>query len=623
MEYYDAGNGNTLQEEFNRTTAAALPDFNPRVSPSGGYSIMPMQAADTSRWPLNAPFPDPILGSDGDNHKASSCNRNSFAVGVQAVAESTPNLSASPGSKAAGCSPSSRLYAADAAFTKARFLRPDPRPSVMSKEPPLQFPTGVHSGLNKNNPYLDAQRSPSWWHMHQAGLAGYFNTHEEWSYSHAGTFPSVPGYHHSAHGFEPERGVLHPVFCNTDHLPAYQHVLQQQQPPPPGTTADQTPRSTHNLQYTANPPNVSGSFGPVLQNCSMDGGGSFKLGVEDRYAWGTDQVRLVGKSQSMRALYEENAALRRALFSMRRGALDHLQGEQVVAGERDRYIASDAAEGRALSMRERGKWGMQAGEVLGAAGGGCNHNCSVWAAMQGQQLAAGAAQSMQTRASYRRRHHNHDEWWEGTAAHPLFYGGSAGGWPEEICGGRDRADYTWPADHPPLPSRDGVYEEGGGAADQASGEGVSLKQLLVETERASANGEKWRRHGKKKASRHRAQAHASTDSGSSSAAGLDESHCAMCGGKLRQVEAPMPSAAKKLGLPLRLCPACHPRAAASLPPSTTKSPPLSSTHARHRVATAIFMACKPTSTTTSLNPSSKKKPKSRIVDLCRHFVGLH
>eukprot|EP00250_Pteridium_aquilinum_P011627 c20205_g1_i1 orf=172-1920(-) len=555
-------------EEYKRNSLSG--EFNPRAPPS---------VAD--QWPA-PPFPaePPILDSD--------------APPPTWWASSSPPPPTSPTPPTYGRGRPLHHCVSAPAADLSRISMHSNAAQVPVKDgcpPALLFP----ADLNRNNPYLDAAlRSPSasWRQMqHQPQQQQQVSTAtEEWGCT--GNISSRNStYHQSARpGLDQERGVFHPVFADQRPVSAY-HVVQPA-------------RATHNLQQLANanrPPAC-----PSYANMMMDVDGNFKTG-DNRHGWGTDQLeRSAGKSQSMRALYEENAALRRALYSMRRGSFqDHSLGLQ--QGEQDRCITSDAAEGRTLSMRERGRWAMHAAGDVVAAGG----SCPVWAGTPRRQWAAGLpVHGMQAGAgTHQRDHHHHqNQWWEDIAAeHPLFYaGGSFAGWPE---------DYPHWAD---------VQNEcQSGIADEAvNGEGTSLKQLLVETDRAAGlNGHKWRRHGKKKASRSCAEEVVG------SKLAEEEGQCAMCGGKLRHVEV----GGKKAGLPLRLCPACHPRAAASLPHSTTtKSPPLTS-QTRHHVATTILMACRPTNTnnqppTTTphhpKHPSNKMKPKSRIVDLCRHFVGL-
>ena len=127
----------------------------------------------------------------------------------------------------------------------------------------------------------------------------------------------------------------------------------------------------------------------------------------------------------------------------------------------------------------------------------------------------------------------------------------------------------------------------------------------------------------------------------------EESECAMCGGKVAQMMEPpsslliLPShphphphpyeyeypSGRKAGLPLRLCAACHPAATASSFVATSPPPPpplLGGAPSHHRLVTAISMACKPTTTAAAAHapPNAKKKPKARILDICRHLVGL-
>lgn len=533
-------------EEYKRNANAS--EFNPRASsPSSA-------AADHSRWaPLSngAPFPaEPMPDS---------------------ALHATPKWWVSPSHA------SSTAVFGGAARLPLHSLDSVDHSRLSVHDNALHFA----ADLSRNNPYLDAAlRSPSAsWRQMQQPQQQQVNP-DDWSCN---------GSLSSRNARDQERGFLHPVFSD-------QH-------PPSAYPVVQPARAVYNFPQlaAANRPPVCPSYANM-----MNGDGNSKI-ADDQYGWGAgaDQVRGVGKSQSMRALYEENAALRRALFSMRRGSLLALQSEQAIPGEQDRCITSDVAEGRALSMRERGRWAMQAGEVVGAGG-----NCSMWAGTPRQQWPAGPPLHGTPAAArhYRTHHHNH-VWEDAAAEHPLFYaGGSFGGWPEDsMCGNRDYQHWTDMQNE----SQSGVVDEAGG------GEGTSLKQLLVETDRGAMNGHKWRQQGKKKASRNCEQVVGKQ------AADEEGQTCAMCGGKLRHVDG---VGGKKTGLPLRLCPACHPRAAASLPHSTTtKSPPLTS-HARQHVATAILMACRPNTTNPHVQEpkfaSKKIKPKNRIMDLCRHFVGL-
>ncbi|KAI5082621.1 hypothetical protein GOP47_0002364 [Adiantum capillus-veneris] len=487
-----------------------------------------------------------------------------------------------------------------------------------------------------NNPYLrPTDAVPSTWQMQDwisEQAAGSYHVPSVRPRPASGAAPN----HAAAAG---ERGAFHPVFSNHEHLNT----------PAPGAYP-----ALHDLPQVAVLNRLRESplhSSPSPLHVVSDSHGPFKSENDLHYWGGLNQGRLsVGKCQSMRALYEENAALRRALHSIRTGSanmildssLSTLQSEQGLIGELDRCIASDSAEGRALSMRERGRWAMH------APGDG---SYPMWVGTPRRQWAAAPplTHSMQAGVAVaaaahprRSRYHCQSQWCDRdiTADQlPLMYsysgGRSFGGWPE-------KEPTCW----------DDVQNDcaaGGAAHDHGSGmrQGTSLKQLL------GGGAEKWRREGKKKGDVRRRDVEvkrkgeeAQDDDEEDGAEA--EGQCAMCGGRVqgRRLSQDREGAATCKwraaggggGLPLRLCQACHPRAAASLPHSTTKSPP-PSTHIghRHHVATALLMACRPTTTTTghadceaactrSAASSSKKQVKGRsgrnILDLCRHFVGL-
>ncbi|MCO5549421.1 hypothetical protein L7F22_002892 [Adiantum nelumboides] len=483
-------------------------------------------------------------------------------------------------------------------------------------------PHGHRFNNISNNPYLTSDAIPAAWQQQQHM--------QDWSRDAAGPYvPSV-----GTHDFAGERGAFHPVFPNQAQSNA--RVASYDYLPHMHTAVADGLRASP-LRFTATPTHVSDSHGFRALEAN---------GADINWA-GSNQAQAgrlsVGKCQSMRALYEENAALRRALQSIRRtsgpsmifdSSLSTLQSEHSL-GELDRCIASDAAEGRALSMRERGRWAMQAaGDGSYPMWVGTPRRPPQWEPYRSHMQAGGTGIT----AGQHRRPARFSQWWDRDMTadqQPLYSyvgGGSFGGWTET-----DHEAMCWDDAQVECPGDRFGHEQFGSGMGRVR-QGTSLKQLL------GGEPEKWRREGKKAGGARRRNAVGVKQAQHGEE--VEEGQCAMCGGRLRLHRSQYVqngeggSKSSRMaagGLPLRLCPACHPRAAASLPHSTKSPSALPAPSNRNQIATAVLMACRPSTTShhhqqdlvdscTSTQVPSKKHLKARsgrhILDFCRHFVGL-
>ncbi|KAH7438875.1 hypothetical protein KP509_04G034500 [Ceratopteris richardii] len=455
---------------------------------------------------------------------------------------------------------------------------------------------------------------------------------------------------------------------------------------------------------------LNSDYAAMAPGCHTTGlDGRFPRNI-DGHCWISERPH----AHSMRALCEENAALRRALFSMRGGSFlygcnadssmplrDHVQ-----FSTEDRCVTSDAAEGRTVSMRERGRWAAPPVVNDGSYPVWVGTPRRLWGAVPGDGTArySPAHRTIRRSSAVRSSYPEHDQsaWRWGDASvpplhgdeHPVFCGREGY---HAVCSlsGTCRSANKQPRSR----NDDLMVEQHMCTCITAPSHNLcarnqhtrtSLKQLLshrtcaaeehsstlINESRKSrrTEGQCYRSlFNSRRASRGRVNGDDKVEEGMASSQFLSNGEesgtlrlhgspdqeslsCAMCGARLypghadsrgcRRMDMEVPRGG---GLPLQLCPACHPHASASLP-STYKSPgapPLSTPRVRQHVSSAVHMACRPVSDATTgsrspnastpsfrtplKNQSRNSKAKrinsngnsNRILHLCRQFMGLH